>query len=105
MFARVAMIKGKPEKVDDVVRYFKEQTVAAAKKMNGFKQAYMMVNHQTGDIIGMVHWETQQSITDSQPNANRFIPQMKQISGATEEPMVEIYEVAVAEMPAAVGMK
>jgi hypothetical protein len=105
MLARVAMIQGKPEKVDDVTRYFREQVLTAAKKINGVKEGYMMVNRQTGNIVGMVIWENQQSIQDSQPNANRFIPQMKQLSGATQDPIVDIYEVAVAEVPSTVGMK
>ncbi len=105
MLARVVMVKGKPEKVDDVVRYFKEQTLTQARKVKGFKQGFMMVNRQNGNIVAMVHWENQQAIQDSTPIASRVIPEMKELSGATEDAMVGIYEVAVAEVPAEVGMK
>ncbi len=105
MLARVAMIQGKPEKVDEVVRYFKEQTLANAKKVKGFKQAFMMVNRQNGKIVAMVHWENQQAIQDSMPIANMAIPKMKELVGATQDAMVDVYEVAVAEVPATVGMK
>ncbi len=105
MLARVAMIQGKPEKVDDVVRYFKDQTLVNAKKVKGFKQAFMMVNRQNGKIIAMVHWENQQAIQDSMSIASKAIPQMKQLSGATQDATFDVYEVAVNEVPAGVGMK
>ncbi len=105
MLARTVMVQGKPEKVDEVVRYFKEQTLISAKKIKGFKQGFMMVNRQNGKILAMVHWENQQAIQDSSSLASRAISQMAQMVGATQEPMIEIFEVVVAEMPAAVGMK
>ncbi len=64
-----------------------------------------MVNRQNGKIVAMVHWENQQAIQDSMPIANKAISQMKELSGASQEPMVEVYEVAVAEVPMAMGMK
>jgi heme-degrading monooxygenase HmoA len=105
MFARVAMIQGKPEKLDEVTKYFREQVLPAAKKIKGFKEGYMLVNRQTGQVTGMTIWETQQGIQDSMANACRFVPQMTQILGATQKPVIEVYEVAVAEVPTAVGMK
>jgi heme-degrading monooxygenase HmoA len=105
MFARVARIQGKPEKTDEVIRYFQEQVLTAAKKIKGFKEGYMMVNRQTGTVMGMTIWESQQGIQDSTANAGRFIPQMAQILGATQPAMTETYEVAVAEVPTAAGMK
>jgi hypothetical protein len=98
MLARVAMIQGKPEKVDEVVRFFKEQTVINAKKVKGFKHAFMMVNRQSGNVIAMVHWENQQAIQESVPLANKAIPRMKELSGAAQDAMVEVYEVAVDSM-------
>ncbi len=105
MLARVAMIQGKPEKVDEVARYFKEQTLVNAKKIKGFHQAFMMVNRQSGRIVATVQWENQQAIKDSTPLATKAIAEMAKIAGATQEPMVEVYEVVVAEVPTAIGMK
>jgi heme-degrading monooxygenase HmoA len=105
MFARVARIQGKPEKTDEVIRYFQEQVLTAAKKIKGFREGYMMVNRQTGTVMGMTIWESQQGLQDSTANAGRFIPQMAQILGATQPAMTETYEVAVAEVPTAAGMK
>jgi heme-degrading monooxygenase HmoA len=105
MLARVAMIQGKPEKVDEVVRFFKDQTLVNAKKVKGFKQGFMMVNRQTGKIIVMVHWENQQAIQDSMSIASEAIPKMKELSGASHDATVDVYEVAVAEVPTPVSMK
>lgn len=105
MIARVVMIQGKPEKMDEIVSYFRETVMPAAKKIKGFKEGYMMVNRQNGKVTGMTFWESQQGIQDSSANASRFIPQMAQIVGFTQNPVTEIYEVVAAEMPATVGTK
>src|SRR5512136_835884 len=105
MLARVVMTQGKPEKVDEVARYFKDQTLVNAKKIKGFHQAFMMANRQSGRIVATVQWENQQAIEDSTPLATKAIGQMAQIAGATQEPMVEVYEVVVAEVPTMIGMK
>jgi len=105
MLARVAMIQAKPEKVNDVTRFFQETVLTAAKNIKGFKEGYMMVNRQSGKIVGLVIWENQQSIQDSNANAGRFIPQMAQLAGSSQAPSVDIMEVAVAEVPSAAGMK
>jgi hypothetical protein len=65
----------------------------------------MMVNHQNGQIVAVVHWENQQAILDSTPLAGRAIPQMKELGGASQDAMVEVYEVAVAEVPTPVGVR
>jgi hypothetical protein len=105
MIARVVSIQGKPEKVNEVIHYFQDQVLPAAKKIKGFKEGYMMVNRQNGKITGMTIWESQQGIQDSNSNAQRFIPQMAQMVGSTNDPMVEIYEVAVAEALTTAGMR
>jgi hypothetical protein len=105
MLARVVTAQGKPEKVDEVIRYFQETTLPAAKRIKGFNKGFMMVNRQTGKIIAMVHWENQQSIQDSNALAGSVIPQMVKISGATQAPTVDIYEVAVTEVATPGGMK
>jgi heme-degrading monooxygenase HmoA len=105
MYARMAIIQGKPEKVDEVIRYFQEQLLRQAKKIKGFKEGYFMVNRQTGKVTGMTLWETQQGLQDSTSLAGHVIPEMVKLSGSTQGPMVETYEVAVAEVLSAVGMK
>ena len=41
MFARVSTIQGKPEQAEDGIRNYREQVMPAAKKMAGFKGAYL----------------------------------------------------------------
>jgi hypothetical protein len=105
MLARVTMMQGKPEKLDEVIRYFRETVLPSAKKINGFKEGYMFVNRQTGRVTGMTIWESQPGIQDSAGIASGFIPEMAKIIGATQNPMVDVYEVSVAEVLSSASMK
>ncbi len=105
MFARLSIIQGKPELVDEGIRGYREQTVPSVKQMKGFKEAYLMVNRQTGKMIGITMWETEKALRDSAAAADRLRAQGAQTANAAQAPIVEIYEVAVAEVPTSVGMK
>jgi hypothetical protein len=50
MFARVSTILGKPERVEDGIHNYIEQTLPGARKMTGFKDALLMVDRQTGKM-------------------------------------------------------
>jgi hypothetical protein len=97
MIARVVTAQGKPEKLDDGIRYFREQILAEIKKLKGFKHSYFMVNRQTGKVTGMTMWESEKALQQSNAIASRVIPGLASVIGATQAANVDILEVAVAE--------
>ncbi len=105
MFARVATIQGKPEKVNDSIRYFRENLISTAKTYQGFKGAYLMVDRKTGKTISLVMWETEKDLKATTSKADEITSERVKISGASPQTKYEVYEVAVAEVPTAVGMK
>jgi hypothetical protein len=105
MFARVVTMRGEPEKLDDGIRYFREQILAQIKNLKGFKQSYFMINRQSGKITGMTMWEDEQTLQQSNAIASRVIPGLASVLGAIQAPTVDVLEVAVAEVPTAAGMK
>ncbi len=94
-----------PEKVEEEIRGYMEKALPELKKQKGFKQGYFMINRQTGKAIGISTWENEQAVKDSVATFNRMASEMNQALGTNMTPTVEIYEVAVAEVPTAVGMK
>ncbi len=95
MFARVSTILGKPERVEEGIRNYKEQTIPAAKKMDGFKQALLMVDRNTGKMVGITFWDTEKNLQASTVAADKLRAQAVLRSGTAQPPIVEIYEVAM----------
>jgi heme-degrading monooxygenase HmoA len=96
MFSRVNTIEGKPERVDEVARYFRDQVIPAFKKMQGFKNAYFLVDRKTGRVVAITMWETEKDMQSSTAGVSPFRSQAVKIAGAAQTPKVEIYEVAVS---------
>ena len=95
MFARVSTIQGKKEQVDEGISHYREQTVPAARKMAGFKGAYLLVDRKSGKYISITLWDTEKNLQTSAVAADKLRAQASNIMDASKLPVVEIYEVAV----------
>ena len=95
MFARVSTILGKPERVEEGIRNYKEEMIPSAKKMTGFKQALFLVDRKTGKMVSITFWDTEKNLRESTSAADKLRAQGVQHSGTSQPPIVEIYEVAV----------
>ncbi len=95
MFARVSTILGKPENVEEGVRHYQEQTLPEARKMAGFKGAFLLVDRSGGKNLGITLWDTMQDLQASSAAADRLRAQASKQLSASNAPLVEIYEVAV----------
>lgn len=95
MFARVSTIQGKPERVEDGIRNYREQVIPSVKKMVGFKGAYFLVDRESGKEVSITLWGTEKDLQASAEAANRLRSQASQTVAAPQPPMVEVYEVAV----------
>ena len=100
MYARVSTIQGSPGKVDDVLRQTQEQTLPQLQKMEGFKGFVALGNRQSGKMLGVSFWESEEALraTDEAVSSVR--------GGAAEAADgivagVEEYEVLVNEAPSA----
>ncbi len=95
MFARVAMMEGKPEQIEAGVRDYREHVLPEAMKLAGFKGAYLLVDRKTGKNISITLWETEKAERDSAEAANKLRANASQIVSASKPPVVGAYEIAV----------
>ena len=95
MLARVSTIQGKPQQVEDGIRNYREQIMPAAKKMTGFKGAYLLVDRKSGKEVSITLWDTEKNLQASTKAADQLRAQASQTVAASKPPTVEIYEVAV----------
>ena len=94
MFARVSIIEGSPEGIDESIRLMRETVMPEARKMQGFRDSYLLVDRKTGKQMGIALWETEADLNASTEAANRLRAQFVQAATA-QTPKVELYEVAV----------
>ena len=95
MFARVSTIEGKKEQVDQGISHYRDQTVPAARKMAGFKGAYLLVDRKSGKSMGITLWDTEKNLQASTAAADKLRAQASKVIDASKLPAVEVYEVAV----------
>jgi hypothetical protein len=95
MFARVITNEGKPEQIEAVLRYFRENIQPEAKKMAGFKGAYFLVDRKSGKTLGMALWDTEEHLQASAQTTARLGAGMARAAAITKPATVEVYEVAV----------
>jgi heme-degrading monooxygenase HmoA len=94
MFARVSVIQGKSEQVEEGIRHYHEQVLPQARKMTGFKGAYLLVDRKSGKNLGITFWDTEKDLQASATAANKLRAQGVKITESANPPLVEIYEVA-----------
>jgi len=95
MFARVSTIQGKKEQIDQGIEHYRDQTIPAARKMAGFKGAYLLVDRKNGKSVGITLWDTEKNLKSSTAAADQLRAQASKLADAPKPPTVEIYEVAV----------
>ena len=95
MFARVSIVQGKLGKMDEGIRHYREKMLPEARKMAGFKGAYLLVDRKSGKNLGITLWDTEKNMKASTVAANQLRGQAAENIAAPNPPIVEIYEVAV----------
>jgi heme-degrading monooxygenase HmoA len=90
LFARVRITSEVPEKVDDGIRHFREVVVSGFKDVDGFKGAYLLVNRNSGKLIGITLWDTEANMHGTAAAPKRLRAASTQVVSAPEE-----YEVVV----------
>ncbi len=100
MHARVSTIQGAPGKVDDVSRQAQEQTLPQLQKLEGFKGFVVLGDRQSGKMLGVSFWESEEALRASEEAASS----VRSAAAETADGIVagvEEYEVFVNEAPSA----
>lgn len=96
MHARVTSLSGSPSDVNGGIANFRENVVPFTREQGG-KGAILLVNRGTGEAIAITLWEDESAMQTSEERANALRAQAAGEMGATDQPSVARYEVAVFE--------
>jgi heme-degrading monooxygenase HmoA len=94
MFARVTTVEGKPEKIDEAARNYREKVIPTIKKLHGFKHAYLLADRTTGMYISIALWDTDKDLQASASANLQLRSQFAEAVGASKPPTASVYEVA-----------
>ena len=61
MYARVTVVQGSPDKIEQGIEGFNKSVLPAAKGVSGYKAAFLLVDRQTGKGMGITLWDSEDS--------------------------------------------
>ena len=97
MHARMSTLEGSPEEMDEGLRDVRERVLPLLKQQEGFKGFIALGNHQSGELIGITFWESEQAMQASEEVGDRTRGDTAEATGDAIED-VERYEVGLFEM-------
>lgn len=97
MYASVLTGKAKPDRLDDVVHFYKESILPAMKEQTGFKSAILLCNHDTRQLMVISLWESLTNLLAAEAGAY-LQAQFREMRMVLERPLVtEHYVVNTSE--------
>ncbi len=97
MYARVTTLEGPPDKIDDATRHVREQVLPQLQKMDGFKGFVALADRQSGKVLGVAFWESEEVLRATEEAVSRVRSGAAEATGGTVAD-VEQYEVSVFEV-------
>jgi heme-degrading monooxygenase HmoA len=97
MHARVSIFEGSPDELDEGLRQAREQVLPSARQMDGFKGLIALGERQSGKMLGITFWESEEAMRTSEEAADRMREETSEAGGGTVAG-VERYEVGLFEV-------
>jgi heme-degrading monooxygenase HmoA len=98
MHARISTLQMEPSRIDDAVSRLKEEVVPDLEQTDGYKGFTLMVDRQSGKAVGVSFWESEDAMRGSEEKGQAARQQAAEAGGASGEPEVERFEVAIDTM-------
>jgi heme-degrading monooxygenase HmoA len=100
-FMRVSSVQAAPDKLEEGIRFVREQVVPLLKQQTGFQAVLMGVNRENGRAYVTSAWESANARQASEAAVSAQRSQAGQLMGG--QVSVEEYEVVLMEIPQTVG--
>lgn len=97
MYARVTTLEGSPDRMDEATRHVREQVLPQLRQMDGFKGFVALGNRQSGKVLGLAFWESEEVLQSTEEAVSRVRSGAAEAAGGSVAG-VEQYEVTVFEV-------
>ena len=98
MHDRVTTLQLDSSRIDDTVRQLEQEEVPRWKEMDGFKGFTLLVDRESGKLVGTTYWESEEKMAATEEAVSQSRERAAETGGASGPPAVERYEVAVDTM-------
>ena len=98
MHARMSILEGPPDRMDEGLRHAREQVLPLLHQQDGFKGLVALGDRQSGKLVAIAFWESEQAMQASEDVGNRTRSETAEAMGDTVAD-VERYEVGIFEAP------
>lgn len=97
MIARLTACQTTLDKLDEVIKSFKEGDIPEAKSKKGFRGCYLLTDHKTGKFVSISFWNSEKDVIADEQSGQyqRRVDFRKHIY--TASPVRELYEVSAQE--------
>jgi heme-degrading monooxygenase HmoA len=62
MHAQVTTMETSPARLDDALRFFREQVLPQLQQMDGFEEFIVLSDRQSGKLLGVTFWENEELV-------------------------------------------
>ena len=97
MHARMSTLEGSPNELDEGLHDIKEHVLPILQQQDGFKGFIALGNRQSGELIGITFWESEQAMQASEEVGESTRSDTAEDTGDTIAD-VQRYEVGLFEM-------
>src|SRR5215210_6272381 len=97
MHAKMSTLEGPPDEMDEGLRQVREHVLPLLQQQDGFKGFIALGDRQSGKLIGVSFWESEQTMQDSEELGDRTRSDTAEARSDTIAD-VERYEVGLFEM-------
>src|SRR6476659_2677228 len=95
-YARLTTFHADPGKLDEGIRFFREQAIPGVRKVQGVQGARLLVDRQSGKVQTVTLWESESAAQASADAVTQASTQLASALGGTN-PTVELNELAATE--------
>lgn len=95
--ARCTWVQVDPARVDGLVQMYRSQVLPAVEGMDGFCSASLLVNRQTGRVVGTVSWDSREALDRSRDATSQLRTRVTQEAGADVLEVAE-FDLALAHL-------
>jgi len=98
MHAQVTTVEASPARLDDTIRFFREQVLPELRQMDGFEEFIALSDRRSGKLVGVALWENEEVMHSIEEVLSRTRGGIPHPSGGAvvgaENYAVPIYEVS-----------
>ncbi len=97
MFVRLTRVQVRVERIEHVIKVYKESIVPTTRTQLGFLGLCLFVNRKTGEGISQSFWRSEEDVLASEANHHYQEQLVKVMNSFTSPPVREGYEVEYCE--------